>query len=49
MQSPAILDVIRKDGAEAVGSTPAEFRNQLSSEIGRWTDLVKQTGASKAE
>jgi len=33
-------------GAEPLGSTPAEYGAYIKSEIERWTKAVKQTGAS---
>jgi len=32
-----------KDGVEATGSTPAEFRELISRELDQWRDLQKQT------
>ena len=33
-------------GAEPLGSTPAEYGNYIKSELDRWSRVVKQTGAS---
>lgn len=49
MKALASSDVKAKlavQGAEPLGSTPAEYGAYIKSEIDRWTKAVKQTGAS---
>ena len=37
-------DVARVDGAEAIGSSPAEFAKFVSSEVTRWTEVARKAG-----
>ena len=41
---PAVQEQIRAQGAEAVGSTPAEARRFLDAEIDKWAKVVKLSG-----
>ena len=43
-KAPEIRDKLKAQGSEAVGSTPAEFRQLIGSEIPRWRQLVKELG-----
>jgi tripartite-type tricarboxylate transporter receptor subunit TctC len=43
-KSPEISAMIKALGGEAVGSTPAEFRQIIANEIPRWRALVKDLG-----
>jgi tripartite-type tricarboxylate transporter receptor subunit TctC len=42
--SPDISGMIKALGGEAVGSTPAEFRQLIAREIPRWRALIKELG-----
>lgn len=43
-KAPEIKDKLRSQGSEAVGSTPAEFRQIIGNEIPRWRQLIKDLG-----
>ncbi len=43
-KSHEIKDRLKSQGSEAIGSTPAEFRQLISSEITRWRQLVGKLG-----
>ena len=45
LAQPEIKDRIAGEGAEVVGSTPAEFATFLKADIARWAPLIKQSGA----
>ena len=44
LSAPEVGEHMAKDGAEPVGNTPAQFREFLGAEIGKWRDLVKHAG-----
>jgi tripartite-type tricarboxylate transporter receptor subunit TctC len=44
-QDPGIREQLRKQGADPVGNTPAEFNAYLREELARWTEVVKVSGA----
>ncbi len=44
MVEPATRDWLRSQGAIAVGDTQEEFREKLTEDIKRWTDLVQSSG-----
>jgi tripartite-type tricarboxylate transporter receptor subunit TctC len=48
VQDPAVRDRLLADGAEPVGSTPAQFSKFIAGEIAKWTAVVKAAGV-KAE
>lgn len=41
----AVANRLRNDGADPVGSTPEEFRAHMQSEIHKWADVIKRSGA----
>jgi tripartite-type tricarboxylate transporter receptor subunit TctC len=41
-----VRDRILADGSEPVGNSPEEFRKYLLADLTKWTNLVKQSGAS---
>ena len=41
---PAVQEQIKAQGAEAIGSTPAEARRFLDAEIDKWAKVVKSSG-----
>jgi tripartite-type tricarboxylate transporter receptor subunit TctC len=43
-KTPDIREKLRQQGSEAIGSTPAEFRQLINGEIPRWRQLVKELG-----
>lgn len=45
MAAPAVRDRLEKQGAELVGSTPAQFRALLEREFALWSKVVKDSGA----
>ena len=44
LTAPDVLEQLATDGAEPVGSTPEQFSRHLSTEIARWSKVVKNTG-----
>jgi tripartite-type tricarboxylate transporter receptor subunit TctC len=42
--APNVRDVLRNDGAEPIGSTPAEFRVYLAAQLAKWSALTKRFG-----
>jgi tripartite-type tricarboxylate transporter receptor subunit TctC len=44
-KDPQVLDSLRKQGAEPVGNTSAEFNAYLGEEFKRWSEVVKVSGA----
>jgi tripartite-type tricarboxylate transporter receptor subunit TctC len=43
-RSPEIRDKLKSLGSKAIGSTPAEFRQLVATEVPRWGQLVKTLG-----
>jgi tripartite-type tricarboxylate transporter receptor subunit TctC len=41
---PDIQERFREDGAEAIGSTPEQFRQFIGGEAARWRKVVQETG-----
>jgi len=48
LKRPEVNDLLLREGAEPVGSTPEQFEVFLKSEIAKYATLIKQSGA-KAE
>ena len=48
LKRPEVNELLLREGAEPVGSTPAQFDTFLKSEINKYAGLIKQSGA-KAE
>jgi tripartite-type tricarboxylate transporter receptor subunit TctC len=44
-KDPATRESLRKQGADAVGNTPAQFNAYLKEEYARWSEVVKVSGA----
>jgi tripartite-type tricarboxylate transporter receptor subunit TctC len=44
-KDPVIREQLRKQGADPVGNTPAEFNAYLREELARWSEVVKVSGA----
>jgi tripartite-type tricarboxylate transporter receptor subunit TctC len=44
MALPAIRERFAREGAEAVGSSPAEFGAFVQSEVTRWTEVARKAG-----
>lgn len=44
LRSPEMAKILRAEGAEPIGNTPAEFAAQLRAETERWGKVVQQTG-----
>jgi tripartite-type tricarboxylate transporter receptor subunit TctC len=44
-KDPGTREQLRKQGAEPVGNTPAEFNAYLKEEQARWTEVVRVSGA----
>ncbi|HEX4329134.1 MAG TPA: tripartite tricarboxylate transporter substrate binding protein [Burkholderiales bacterium] len=45
LQQPETRAKLAEQGSEAVGNTPAEFRQMIGPEIDKWRNLVKISGA----
>ncbi|GGE37950.1 MFS transporter [Agaricicola taiwanensis] len=45
LKMPDVIERIRSDGAEPVGSTPAEFEAYIGSEAEKWAKVVEDSGA----
>ena len=45
LNQPDVRERIMRDGAETVGSTPAEFREFLQADMVKWQKVVKESGA----
>lgn len=44
LQRPEVRERLSRDGAEGIGGTPEQLQAHLSSEIARWTKVVRQAG-----
>jgi tripartite-type tricarboxylate transporter receptor subunit TctC len=44
ISSPEIRDRLLADGAEPVGSAPAEFRQHLHAEVAKWAKVTRSAG-----
>lgn len=44
VRTPEMAERFASQGAEPVGSTPAEFAQVIKAELDKWTKLVKETG-----
>ncbi len=44
LQMPDVLERLKAQGAEPIGSTPEEFRNYIKSELIKWEKVVKAAG-----
>ena len=46
LKSPSVLEKLRLQGTEPLGSTPAEYGAYIDKELARWASVVKSTGVS---
>ena len=46
LKNPAVLEKLRIQGTEPLGSTPAEYGAYIEKELARWASVVTSTGAS---
>ncbi len=44
LQMPDVLERLKAQGADPIGSTPEEFRDYIKSELVKWEKVVKATG-----
>jgi tripartite-type tricarboxylate transporter receptor subunit TctC len=44
-KDPAVRESLKKQGADPVGNTPAQFNAYLKDEYARWSEVVKISGA----
>ena len=44
-KDPGIRETLKKQGADPVGNTPAQFNAYLKDEYARWSEVVKVSGA----
>ena len=47
IQTPAIRDRMKSEGAEPVGSTPEQFGKYLQGEITKWGKVIQDAGMKK--
>jgi len=47
VQGADIRERMRGDGADPIGSSPAEFGNHLAREIAKWKKVVREAGISR--
>ncbi len=45
VNSPDMKERLNKGGADVVGSSPSEFLQVLQSDLKRWEQVVKDSGA----
>jgi tripartite-type tricarboxylate transporter receptor subunit TctC len=45
MHLPEVRERLSKEGLEPAGTTPAEFASYIKAEIGKWSQVVKASGA----
>ncbi len=46
LKSPAVLEKLRVQSTEPLGSTPTEYAAYIENELARWASVVKSTGVS---
>lgn len=44
IRSPAVQERIRKEGADPIGSTPAQFAARFKNEVEKWSRVIKAAG-----
>jgi tripartite-type tricarboxylate transporter receptor subunit TctC len=44
LQDPRVRDVLRGQGLEIIGNTPAEFRKEIEQEIELWAKVIRDAG-----
>jgi len=44
LQNPRVRDVLRGQGLEIIGNTPAEFRKEIEDEIALWAKVIGDAG-----
>lgn len=49
LKKPEFVDKLAKIGAVPTGGSPADFRNFITAEIAKWSDLVKANGIPKIQ
>jgi tripartite-type tricarboxylate transporter receptor subunit TctC len=49
VRSPEVRERITREGADPVGSSPAEFEARVKGEIAKWTRVVKSAGIPTAK
>ena len=45
LKQPDVKELLLKDGADPVGSTPDQFAAYIRSEMDKWSKVIKQSGA----
>ena len=49
LRKPAFVEKLLKIGAVPTGGSPADFRNFITAEIAKWSELVKSNGIPKIQ
>ena len=49
MKLPDVVAALQKDGTDAVGTTPEQFRALINEELVRWRNLVQSRNIKMAE
>ena len=44
LKTPAVIELLARDGAVPAGSTPAELSNTMRAELEKWSKVVKSAG-----
>jgi tripartite-type tricarboxylate transporter receptor subunit TctC len=44
LHTPEVAEAVTRQGADPLGSTPAEFESYMKSEIAKWTRVVREAG-----
>jgi tripartite-type tricarboxylate transporter receptor subunit TctC len=44
LKMPDVNEKLALDGSEAVGSTPAQFKEHIRTEVDKWRNLIQSAG-----
>ena len=48
LKMPDVKEKLALDGSEAVGSTPAQFKEHIRAEVDKWRGLIQSSGVTGA-
>jgi tripartite-type tricarboxylate transporter receptor subunit TctC len=46
LRTPEVTERIRREGAEPIASTPAEFSARFTNEVAKWAKVAREAGLS---
>ncbi len=46
LEQPDVAEKLRSEGGEVLGGSPEKFSNLLRTDVPRWAQIVKASGAS---